>query len=97
MRIPCSTYRLQFNHRFTFSEAKKVIKYLYELGITEIYASPYLKASKGSLHGYDIVDYNSLNHESRVKKFLLTKWCFKTCKRIDRKQRRWENKNVCDL
>lgn len=63
MRIPCSTYRLQFNHRFTFSDAKKVIKYLYELGITEIYASPYLKASKGSLHGYDIVDYNSLNHE----------------------------------
>jgi (1->4)-alpha-D-glucan 1-alpha-D-glucosylmutase len=62
-RIPTSTYRLQFNHRFTFRDATKIIGYLHDLGITDIYASPYFKAKKGSLHGYDIVDHNTLNPE----------------------------------
>jgi (1->4)-alpha-D-glucan 1-alpha-D-glucosylmutase len=62
-RIPVSTYRLQFNRQFRFSDAKKIIPYLHELGITDIYASPYFKAKEGSLHGYDIVDHNILNPE----------------------------------
>ncbi len=62
-RIPVSTYRLQFNQRFRFSDAAEIVAYLYELGISDIYASPYLKASKGSLHGYDIVDPAALNPE----------------------------------
>lgn len=62
-RIPCSTYRLQFNASFKFTDAKKIIPYLYNLGISDIYASPYFKAEKGSLHGYDIVDPNILNPE----------------------------------
>ncbi len=62
-RIPVSTYRLQFNYRFTFSDAAKIIGYLHELGISDIYASPYFKARKGSLHGYDIVDPTMLNPE----------------------------------
>ncbi len=62
-RIPASTYRLQFNLHFKFSDAKRIIPYLHDLGISDIYASPYLKAKKGSLHGYDIVDYNTLNPE----------------------------------
>ncbi len=33
------------------------------LGITDIYASPYFLAKKGSLHGYDILDQNRLNPE----------------------------------
>src|SRR5205085_10565741 len=33
------------------------------LGISHAYASPYLKASTGSLHGYDIIDHNQLNPE----------------------------------
>lgn len=63
LRIPVSTYRLQFNSRFRFSDAREVISYLHTLGISDIYASPYFKASKGSLHGYDILDQNSLNPE----------------------------------
>jgi (1->4)-alpha-D-glucan 1-alpha-D-glucosylmutase len=63
LRIPVSTYRLQFNYQFTFSDAAKIIGYLHELGISDIYASPYFKAQKGSLHGYDIVDPNMLNPE----------------------------------
>lgn len=62
-RIPLSTYRLQFNMNFKFIDAKDVIAYLYELGISDIYASPYFKAKEGSTHGYEIVDHNSLNQE----------------------------------
>ncbi len=29
-RIPISTYRLQFNHLFTFAEARSIIPYLHE-------------------------------------------------------------------
>lgn len=62
-RIPVSTYRLQFNHLFRFSDAEGLIAYLHELGITDIYSSPFFKARKGSLHGYDIVDPSMLNPE----------------------------------
>ncbi|MEW6162760.1 MAG: malto-oligosyltrehalose synthase [Nitrospirota bacterium] len=62
-RIPVSTYRLQFNQYFRFSDAKEIIHYLHGLGITDIYASPYFKTKEGSLHGYDIVDHNTLNPE----------------------------------
>ena len=61
--IPISTYRLQFNHSFTFNDAAKQVPYLHALGITHCYASPYLKAVPGSLHGYDVVDPASLNPE----------------------------------
>jgi len=63
LRIPVSTYRLQFNSGFGFSDAKDIVAYLATLGISDIYASPYFKAHEGSLHGYDILDQNSLNPE----------------------------------
>jgi (1->4)-alpha-D-glucan 1-alpha-D-glucosylmutase len=63
LRIPLSTYRLQFNSHFRFSHAREIIGYLRTLGISDIYASPYFKASVGSLHGYDVLDQNSLNPE----------------------------------
>ncbi len=62
-RIPLTTYRIQFNRLFTFRDAVKIIGYLRELGVTDLYASPFFKAKKGSLHGYDIVDHNSFNPE----------------------------------
>ena len=61
--IPEATYRLQFSRDFTFRDAERLVPYLYELGISHIYASPFLKARPGSLHGYDITDHNSLNPE----------------------------------
>jgi maltooligosyltrehalose synthase len=48
---------------FTFRDAAKIIAYLHELGISDIYASPYFRAKAGSLHGYDIIDHNALNPE----------------------------------
>jgi (1->4)-alpha-D-glucan 1-alpha-D-glucosylmutase len=67
-RIPVATYRLQFNHWFTFADATSIVPYLHELGISDCYASPYFKARKGSLHGYDIIDHNSLNPEIGTEK-----------------------------
>ena len=37
--------------------------YLKALGISHLYASPFLKARAGSTHGYDIVDHRELNPE----------------------------------
>lgn len=62
-RIPVSTYRLQFNHTFGFNNARGIVSFLHDLGISDVYASPYFKARKGSLHGYDIVDPSALNPE----------------------------------
>lgn len=62
-KIPTSTYRLQLNKGFKFCDAKALIGYFKMLGIKDIYASPILKAKKGSKHGYDIVDYSLLNPE----------------------------------
>lgn len=48
---------------FTFDDAAAVVPYLASLGISHVYASPFLKARAGSTHGYDIVDYHRLNPE----------------------------------
>jgi len=62
-RLPESTYRLQFHAGFTFRDSAALVPYLAELGITDAYASPYLKARPASAHGYDIVDHSRLNPE----------------------------------
>ena len=62
-KIPIATYRLQFNREFTFRDAAQLVPYLAQLGISHCYASPYLRARPGSMHGYDIIDHNSLNPE----------------------------------
>ncbi|MBA3964151.1 MAG: malto-oligosyltrehalose synthase, partial [Chthoniobacterales bacterium] len=61
LRIPSSTYRLQFNREFTFAQARAIVPYLHALGIGDCYASPYFQARAESLHGYDITDHNKLN------------------------------------
>src|SRR5260370_38351295 len=63
VRVPSATYRLQFNHSFTFEQAAGVVDYLHELGITDVYASPFLMARPRSLHGYDVTDATRLNPE----------------------------------
>src|SRR5262249_12060423 len=62
-RVPPATYRVQLNSGFTFADATAVVPYLAELGISDLYTSPILKARKGSTHGYDIVDPTALNPE----------------------------------
>jgi len=61
--IPTATYRLQLTRDFDFDKAAEVVPYLKALGITHLYASPFMTARKGSTHGYDVVDHTSLNPE----------------------------------
>jgi (1->4)-alpha-D-glucan 1-alpha-D-glucosylmutase len=61
MRIPTATYRLQFHKDFGFADAKELIGYLIDLGISDVYASPIFKARGGSMHGYDVVDHSQLD------------------------------------
>ena len=61
--VPRATYRLQFHKGFGFKDAAALAPYLASLGISHVYASPYLKARPGSTHGYDIVDHGRLNPE----------------------------------
>ena len=61
--IPIATYRLQLSADFDFDAAAAVVPYLKTLGITHLYASPFMKARKGSTHGYDIIDHAQFNPE----------------------------------
>ena len=59
---PTATYRLQFQKgQLTFRDAAALVPYLDELGVSHLYASPYLKTRSGSAHGYAIVDYGQLD------------------------------------
>ncbi|HEU4353398.1 MAG TPA: malto-oligosyltrehalose synthase [Burkholderiales bacterium] len=60
---PLATYRLQFHKGFKFTDATRLVPYLGRLGISHVYASPFLKARPGSTHGYDVVDHNQVNPE----------------------------------
>jgi (1->4)-alpha-D-glucan 1-alpha-D-glucosylmutase len=60
-RLPSATYRLQLNRQFTFANALRRVAYLDELGISDIYTSPYLRARAESTHGYDIANHNEIN------------------------------------
>src|SRR4051812_1527563 len=62
-RIPGCSYRLQLNKNFNFRDATAVVDYLDALGVTDIYASPFLVARPGSVHGYDVIDHGRLNPE----------------------------------
>ena len=54
---------MQFHKGFTFRDAAAIVPYLAELGVTHLYASPYLRATPGSTHGYDVIDHSRLNPE----------------------------------
>ena len=66
--IPRATYRIQLNSGFTFKDATALVPYLASLGISHVYCSPYFRARPGSVHGYDVVDHNSLNPEIGTRK-----------------------------
>jgi (1->4)-alpha-D-glucan 1-alpha-D-glucosylmutase len=60
---PRATTRLQFHSGFTLADAEQVVPYLASLGISHLYASPLFTACRGSTHGYDVVDYATINPE----------------------------------
>jgi (1->4)-alpha-D-glucan 1-alpha-D-glucosylmutase len=58
-----STYRLQLHPGFGLRDAERLVPYLADLGVSHVYCSPYLKARRGSAHGYDVTDHDALNPE----------------------------------
>jgi (1->4)-alpha-D-glucan 1-alpha-D-glucosylmutase len=63
MTTPTATYRLQLRNGFTFADAAKVVRYLAKLGISHVYLSPIFRSAPGSTHGYDTVDFNTIEPE----------------------------------
>ncbi|KAI8998145.1 malto-oligosyltrehalose synthase [Gaertneriomyces semiglobifer] len=61
--VPVSTYRFQFRKEFTFNDAQPLIEYVKDLGVGAVYFSPYLRATPGSSHGYDVVNHSVINPE----------------------------------
>jgi (1->4)-alpha-D-glucan 1-alpha-D-glucosylmutase len=59
--FPQSTYRLQLQPGFGFTDAAGIAGYLAALGVTHAYLSPILQAVPGSAHGYDVVDHSRLS------------------------------------
>jgi len=63
---PLATYRIQFSGAFTFDDARHLVPYLSQLGISHVYASPYFKARPGIEHvGRDL--YHSLQQREQDK------------------------------
>ncbi|MCE2984040.1 MAG: malto-oligosyltrehalose synthase [Parachlamydia sp.] len=68
LKIPLSTYRLQFNKNFTIKDAISLIDYFSDLGISTLYASPIFQSTPGSIHGYDIINFEKINPEIGTEK-----------------------------
>ena len=62
-RVPVSTYRVQMQPQFTFCDVQKILPYLKQLGIGDLYSSPIFEARPGSQHGYDVIRHDRLNSE----------------------------------
>jgi (1->4)-alpha-D-glucan 1-alpha-D-glucosylmutase len=58
-----ATYRLQLGGGLGFAEARALVPYLRELGVSHLYLSPLLRARSGSLSGYDVVDPRRVSEE----------------------------------
>jgi (1->4)-alpha-D-glucan 1-alpha-D-glucosylmutase len=58
-----ATYRLQLGPGLGFAEARKLVPYLRDLGVSHLYLSPSLQARSGSTHGYDVVDPTRISED----------------------------------
>ena len=56
-------YRLQLGPDLGFADARRLVPYLSDLGISHLYLSPSLQARAGSTHGYDVVDPKRVSDE----------------------------------
>ena len=63
MYFPSATYRIQLNSGYTLNHLKSIIPYLHKLGISTIYGAPITTSTKGSTHGYDVINPDISNPE----------------------------------
>ena len=60
------TYRLQLGPGLGFAEARELVPYLRDLGVSHLYLPPSFQARTGSTHGYDVVDPTRVSDELGV-------------------------------
>jgi (1->4)-alpha-D-glucan 1-alpha-D-glucosylmutase len=58
-----ATYRLQLGPGMGFAQARELIPYLRDLGISHLYLPPSFQARTGSTHGYDVVEPREISEE----------------------------------
>jgi (1->4)-alpha-D-glucan 1-alpha-D-glucosylmutase len=58
-----ATYRLQLGPGMGFEEARALVPYLRDLGVSHLYLPPSFQARAGSTHGYDVVDPGRISEE----------------------------------
>jgi (1->4)-alpha-D-glucan 1-alpha-D-glucosylmutase len=58
-----ATYRLQLGPGLGFREARELVPYLRDLGVSHLYLSPSFQARSGSTHGYDVVDPTRISED----------------------------------
>jgi (1->4)-alpha-D-glucan 1-alpha-D-glucosylmutase len=58
-----ATYRLQLGPGMGFAQARELVPYLRDLGVSHLYLPPSFQARAGSTHGYDVVDPARISDE----------------------------------
>jgi (1->4)-alpha-D-glucan 1-alpha-D-glucosylmutase len=58
-----ATYRLQLGPGMGFEQARELVPYLRDLGVSHLYLPPSFQAREGSTHGYDVVDPGRISEE----------------------------------
>ena len=58
-----ATYRLQVGPDLDFEDARALVPYLRDLGVSHLYLSPCFQARPGSAHGYDVIDPTRISAE----------------------------------
>jgi (1->4)-alpha-D-glucan 1-alpha-D-glucosylmutase len=58
-----ATYRLQLGPGMGFEQARALVPYLRDLGVSHLYLPPSFQAREGSTHGYDVVDPTRISEE----------------------------------
>ena len=58
-----ATYRLQLGPGMGFAQARELVPYLRDLGVSHLYLPPSFQARAGSTHGYDVVDPARISEE----------------------------------
>lgn len=61
MNMPRASVRLQLRNGVDFEAVRTTLDYHAALGISHLYLSPILHAHAGSTHGYDTIDYASID------------------------------------
>ena len=61
MTVPLATYRVQLRNGMDFGAVAALAPYFETLGVSHVYLSPITAAMPGSAHGYDVIDFATID------------------------------------